>query len=292
MKTAFKEIARLILCLSVATTGTALAQEQVEFNWQTGPTDINLSNQAVLKLPPGYAFLAGEQAKALLRGEGNFPSDAVLGLIVSQRKSNNWFIVIGYYNTGFIKDSDTRNWDADKLLQAVKEGTAADNQRRKSMRIPELAISGWVQKPYYDASANKVVWAIATQSEDRGTSVNFNTLMLGRHGYISMNMVTGLDELNQYKSNVQTLLGQLDFVKGKRYADFNNSSDKVAAVGLAALITGTATKLDIPGKLWSMMVPLMPTLKKGIIYLVIAGIALMKGRFKKSCSSPIDNTSA
>ena len=89
MKTAFKEIVRLILCLLVASTGTALAQGQHEFNWQTGPTDINLSNQAALKLPAGYAFLAGEQAKALLRREGNFPSDTVLGLIVPQQENNN-----------------------------------------------------------------------------------------------------------------------------------------------------------------------------------------------------------
>ena len=290
MKTAFKEIVRLIMCLLVMSIGIASAQEQHEFNWQPGPTDISLSNQAVLKLPAGYTFLEAEQAKALLRRVGNFPSDTVLGLIAPQQEGNDWFIVVSYYDTGFIKDDDAKNWNADELLRAIKEGTAADNQQRKSMGIPELIISGWAQKPNYDASTNKVVWAVATKSDNSGASVNFNTLTLGRHGYISMNMVTGLDELAQYKSNVQILLGQLDFIEGKRYADFNSSTDKVAAVGLAALITGTAAKLGIFGKLWSMIVPLVLALKKVIIYLVIAGVALMRSFFKRSRSSRIDTS--
>jgi len=38
------------------------------------------------------------------------------------------------------------------------------------------------------------------------------------------------------------LLGTLNFVPGKRYQDFNQSTDKVAAYGLAALVGVVAVK--------------------------------------------------
>ena len=38
------------------------------------------------------------------------------------------------------------------------------------------------------------------------------------------------------------LLGAVNFHEGKRYGDFNSSTDKVAAYGLAALIGGIAAK--------------------------------------------------
>jgi uncharacterized membrane-anchored protein len=37
-------------------------------------------------------------------------------------------------------------------------------------------------------------------------------------------------------------LGHLEFSNGKRYSDFNASTDKVAEYGLAALIGGVAAK--------------------------------------------------
>ena len=38
------------------------------------------------------------------------------------------------------------------------------------------------------------------------------------------------------------LLSAVNFKEGKRYADFNSSTDKVAAYGLAALVAGVAAK--------------------------------------------------
>ena len=38
------------------------------------------------------------------------------------------------------------------------------------------------------------------------------------------------------------LLEAVDFNSGKRYGDFNSSTDKVAAYGLAALVAGVAAK--------------------------------------------------
>lgn len=38
------------------------------------------------------------------------------------------------------------------------------------------------------------------------------------------------------------MLDNLKYVEGKRYADFNSSTDKVAEYGLAALVAGVAAK--------------------------------------------------
>jgi uncharacterized membrane-anchored protein len=85
-------------------------------------------------------------------------------------------------------------------------------------------------------------------SKDKGASaaepqgVNYNTYMLGREGYFSLNLVTGLNELPQYKTNANELLAAVSFVDGKKYSDFDSKTDKVAEYGLAALVVGVAAK--------------------------------------------------
>jgi uncharacterized membrane-anchored protein len=62
------------------------------------------------------------------------------------------------------------------------------------------------------------------------------TYALGREGYISMNLVTDVAAVERLKPTVQTLLTNLNFDDGKRYSDFNASTDKVAEYGLAAFL--------------------------------------------------------
>jgi len=109
-----------------------------------------------------------------------------------------------------------------------------------------LEITGWAQEPTYAADTHRLVWAMksrevgAPANEPQG--VNYNTYALGREGYMSLNLVTGLDDLPKYKGEAQQLLGALEFNDGKRYADFNSSTDKVAEYGLAALVLGVGAK--------------------------------------------------
>ena len=72
--------------------------------------------------------------------------------------------------------------------------------------------------------------------------VNYNTYALGREGYFSMNLVTGLAELPAHKSAADTMLAALDYKAGKRYQDFDAKTDHVAEYGLAALVVGVAAK--------------------------------------------------
>lgn len=109
-----------------------------------------------------------------------------------------------------------------------------------------LEITGWAQEPTYAADTHRLVWAMKSREvgapANEPAGVNYNTYALGREGYMSLNLVTGLDDLPKYKADAQQLLGALEFDNGKRYADFNASTDHVAEYGLAALVLGVGAK--------------------------------------------------
>jgi len=112
--------------------------------------------------------------------------------------------------------------------------------------------------------------------------VNYNTLALGRQGYLSMNMVGSLEELPTLKPHVGLLLSNVEFIEGKRYSDFDSTTDKVAAVGLSALIAGAAIKSGLLAKLWAFIIPLVIAGKK-LLMLWLAKHAV-KGIFKTFAS--------
>ena len=77
--------------------------------------------------------------------------------------------------------------------------------------------------------------------------MNYNTDLRGRDGYFSLNFFTTADEIDAQRSIARDLFAHLSFVPGKRYEDFNDSTDKTAAYGLAALVVGglAAKKLGL-----------------------------------------------
>lgn len=262
-----------LLCLLVGSAAMPALADEAKLSalpWLVGPTEAKLGDQALLKLPSGYQFLAAQETQALLKRMGNFPSGSELGLITATGEGEQWFMVVRYIDAGYVKDDEAASWDADALMTSIKEGTEEDNKNRQAQGFPPLIIRGWEEKPHYDKAANKVVWAISAQEPDSAVGVNYNTLALGRQGYLSMNMVGSLEQLPMLKPHVSRLLANVEFVEGKRYTDFNSTTDKVAAVGLTALIAGAAVKSGLLAKLWAFMIPLVMAGKKVLMLLVIA----------------------
>ena len=237
------------------------------YAWQQGPLDAPLGDQATLTLSSGYRFLGPKDTERLLREMGNFPSGAELGLVTSGSGDSNWFVVIRFIDAGYVEDDDASAWNADEMLDSIKEGTEEANAKRREMGMEALNIKGWEEKPHYDKATNKVVWAISAETS-HGTTVNYNTLALGRHGYMSMNLVADLAQLPTLKPHAASLLSNLNFVQGKRYVDFDSTTDKVAAVGLAALVAGAAFKSGLFAKLLVMII----AFKKVIL---LAGVAVV-----------------
>lgn len=213
---------------------------------QAGPAEIRLGEQATLKLAEGRLYIPQPHASRLLRAMGNPGEHQDLLGLVFPRGEGDWFATLRYEASGYIKDDDAKTWNADELLKSYREGTAAANEERRKMGVAGLEIVGWAEQPHYSAEQHRLVWAMSSREQgaaaDQEQGVNYNTYALGREGYLSLNLVTGLQQLPQYKSEAQELLSAMSFEPGKRYGDFNAQTDKVAEYGLAALVLGVGAK--------------------------------------------------
>lgn len=212
---------------------------------KTGPAEIPLKNQGTMKLPAGYVFIPQPQAGQVLKAMGNGDDPSRLGLIFPGGDSQ-WMVVPRYIDAGYVKDDEARDWKSKEMLEGMKAGAEETNKERAARGIPEMEIIGWVQQPQYDAASHRLVWSI--ESKDKGApagennGINYNTFVLGREGYISMNLVTSKNSLEQDKPAAAELLAATSFNDGKKYSDFNSSTDKVAEYGIAALVGGIAAK--------------------------------------------------
>jgi uncharacterized membrane-anchored protein len=243
----------LIAFITFGTFAQSISKEEAQKIWadakaasQSGPTDIKLDTQAVLKLPAGQTYVPQPFANKVLNAMGNPGNDPRLQGIVFPEGNQNWFMTIRFETAGYVKDDDAKDWNADDLLKSYREGTEASNAERKKMGVPEMEILGWAEKPTYDSATHRLVWAMSSRDKGADASqeqgVNYNTYALGREGYFTMNLVTDLKDLTTFKPAAHGLLAAMTYNDGKKYADFNSSTDKVAEYGLAALVVGVAAK--------------------------------------------------
>jgi len=212
-----------------------------------GPADVRLIDQAVLKLPNDYFFVPKAEGTRIMRALGNLVSEQTFGgLIVGTRPSDQWIVVVRYIKEGYIKDDDAKDWNADELLQNLKDGTAEANKDRATRGFPEMEILGWIEKPTYDATSHRLVWSLLSKDKDAPEAgikgINYNTYALGRDGYFSLNLLTNSNRIANDKSAAHELLAALNYNDGKRYTDFNAATDHIAEYGLAALVGGVVAK--------------------------------------------------
>jgi uncharacterized membrane-anchored protein len=251
-----------------------------------GPAKITLRDETVLDLPDGYAFLPEKPAADFMKRIGNDIDDQFRGIILPMKVSN-WFTFLEYNGSGHIKDDDAKNWDTTKMLDDIRQNTDKANEERRVEGVSELEILGWVEKPHYDATNHRLVWSISARDKgkkgDSGNIINYRALLLGRHGYAAMVMVTDLSTIAAQKPMANLLLSKLSFTTGKRYTDFNASTDKVAEYGLVALIGGVvAHKLGF----LALMAAFAAKFIKAIVLAVIAGAAAVKRFFFRSKPAP------
>ncbi|HYL71604.1 MAG TPA: DUF2167 domain-containing protein, partial [Candidatus Dormibacteraeota bacterium] len=123
-----------------------------------GPANVGLRDQAQLALPEHFGFIPRAPAVAYMHALGNRVNDDFIGLIVPLG-GDSWLVTLQYRGSGYIKDDDAQHWDADKLLQSLKDGTEAANVDRLAQGIPELVVTRWVEVPKYEGSSHQLVWA-------------------------------------------------------------------------------------------------------------------------------------
>lgn len=211
----------------------------------SGPDTVTLGNQATLKLPKDYTYVPPKEAGQFMKLIGNSVDSSFYGLIFHDNISG--FVSIEYIDSGYIKDDDAKDWDADELLDNLQEGTKEGNKSRAEHGIAPIEVLGWIEKPHYLQPTHRLVWSAAIRDigsnvPEAEQGVNYNTYQLGREGYLSLNLVTDRGTVESEKPLANQLLGAVSFNEGKGYGDFNASTDKIAEYGLAALIGGIAAK--------------------------------------------------
>jgi len=227
----------IVMLMSHAASATNLA----DFQPIAGPTTVDLGRDlATLNVGNGYYFVDATNTKKLMQELGNPPSGAELGTIIPKGTAE-WFVVIEYEDTGYVKDDQGASLDAAALLDSIRKGTEHSNGERKLMGHPAMHVVGWVEQPHYDTLNKRLVWALAGRADGADHEVvNFNTRVLGRHGLISVVLVTERETFERDRAFVPDLIGGITFKPGKRYEEFVKGTDKVAEYGLAALVAGGA----------------------------------------------------
>jgi uncharacterized membrane-anchored protein len=249
-----------------------------------GPAKVPLLQQAVMDLPPGYAFVPPQEGARLMRAFGNRTGSDFVGLVLPMEDAN-WIVTLDYNKAGYVKDEDAKEWKVDELLQSLRDGTEAGNADRAERGFPPIEITGWVEPPNYASDTHRLVWAanVRRKGENQGGSINYNTYALGREGYFELNMIGPSETVLKEKGRAKDLLASLNYVPGKAYSDFQPGTDKVAEYGLAALVAGAAAKklglLAVIGvflaKAWKL-----------IAIAVFGGGALLKKLFGRSPPPP------
>lgn len=209
-----------------------------------GAASVKLGEQGEIALPAGYVYVPQPEAGRILRALGNNDSPTLLGMVFPQN-DGNWFATLRFLKEGYIKDDEAKNWNADELLQNLKDGTEAGNDDRKARGFDPLEVSRWLEVPLYEPDAHRLVWSALVRTKGSASddgSANYNTYALGREGYLSLNLVTSPQAVEGDKKYARELLAALSYAPGKRYEDFNASTDSVAAYGIAALVGGAAAK--------------------------------------------------
>jgi uncharacterized membrane-anchored protein len=250
-----------------------------KLQWHEGPLAIDLGHDLDIDLPEGYVFLHKEGAAQLLAKMGNFHHDNLLGLLASKRQQEEYYVVIQYDESGYVKDDD--EIDASDLLSTFRDGLETINQERADHGFDPLAIDGWAEPPHYDRRAHHLVWALLVSSKSVGQSVNYNTRILGRRGVVSLNLVTESGRLAADKTHAARLLAATRFREGARYEDFDPRKDKISEFGLIGLMLGSfgvakVIKLGLLAKFWKIFLALLIAGKKALIVALVGIGAFFK----------------
>lgn len=239
---------------------------------------------ATLKLAPEYRYLGAKDAQNVLENLwGNPPDASVLGMLLpngerSLLDAKSWAVVVTHVNEGHVSDKEAAGVDYDAMLKEMQQATRDANPEREKQGYGSVELVGWAARPHYDQASNKIYWAKELKfSASAEPMLNYDIRVLGRSGYLSLNAVSSIGELAAVETGMQQVLGMTEFDTGHRYADFNPSTDRVAAYGIAALVGGAlATKAGFFAKLLALLLA-----GKKLVGVAVVGLVALVGRLFK-----------
>ena len=146
---------------------------------------------------------------------------------------------MSYEEEGYIEDEDAEDLDYDDLLEEMQSDAQLGNEQRTTLGYPTIDLVGWAASPFYDNENHKLHWAKELKFEgDETNTLNYNIRVLGRKGYLTLNVIGDMEVLSDVQQNLDPILASTTFNSGHRYSDFNPDIDTVAAYGIGGLIAG------------------------------------------------------
>lgn len=270
-----KSIAAAVLGLSLSLglwAKTEAPQQELPaeikaLHWQeSGKGEI--AGKASIQIPAGYAFLGQSDTSKLLQAFGNPPSS---DHFLIAPKSLDWFAVFSYDDSGYVKDDE--KIDADELLKSMQAGDKAGNEQRKKLGLEALYTEGWQVTPHYDTNTKRLEWGLRLRDESGAKNVNYTSRILGREGVMSATLVSDTETLAQNTAEFQKVLTGFNYNAGQTYAEFKNG-DKVAAIGLGALVLGGAAAVATKKGLWGVIAGFFAAAWK---FIAVAVVGLFAG---------------
>jgi uncharacterized membrane-anchored protein len=250
--------------------------------WQEGPTQARIGTESQVDVPKGCQFTGAAGSRSFMLATENPPSGNEAGVLVcpTDDESGSWFVVFSFDGSGYVRDDDAKELDADAILASLREGNEQGNQARVAQGWAPLELTGWVRAPYYDPATNNLTWATEVRDVS-GASVNHSVRLLGRGGVMNADLVI---DPAQFAANVPAfdkIVATHAFLPGRKYSEWREG-DKLAGYGLTALVAGGAGVVAAKSGLLSKLI-------KVIVVAVVGVGAWLKSLFtgRKRQEEPI-----
>lgn len=221
----------------VLTTQAILAQKQ-EYHPTYGPAMVTVrSANIILALPERFFFLEGAEATKLMKELGN-PDANIDALIAPTETNADWYLYFRFNDLGYFKMEDVKEGlDEIDLLAEIRKNTDAENQNRMKLGFPSIQVVGYTQQLTLNTARQTLDYAIEA-SEAGSPTVERRSIFFGRKGLLVASFVTPKNKYATVKLASDNIFLSLSFQNSYRYADFNASIDKYAAVGIGTVLVG------------------------------------------------------
>jgi len=209
-------------------------------NLTAGPAKVKLGQVAEVTLPENYHFVGDDSLEKFYELTHNVVAGNEVGVLIAPA---GWMLFFDYEDIGYVKDDDKDELDADALFESMTDSQDAANESRKARGWDEMKLQGWALQPHYDTKTNHLKWAINLSSSQDGYQevwINENIRLLGRGGVMNVTLVSETEGFAQAQIEADKVLTEkFSYVSGSKYSEFK-AGDKIATVGLAALVLGGA----------------------------------------------------
>lgn len=219
--------------------------------FETGAVTVS-NGEVTFALPEGWALLQSRDARQVVEGLWGNPEDpSTLAFIdppsEDGRLGSDYGIIVSIDESGYVSDDEAAELDFSSMLAEMQSDEKETNKARSEAGFESVNIVGWAEPPHYDSAQKKLYWAKELKFGDSsGTTLNYDVRILGRRGYLQLQAVAPMVARDEVDTGMKTILPVADFSAGNRYADFDSSTDNIAAYGIGALIGGkVAAKIGL-----------------------------------------------